>query len=148
MTAAAEALFARGFTSAADVTGLSPADFAWAMIGTPAYVHAAAIHTKAGDGGGPPVLPPGTFHPINPDGRLVDCVPPPELSPLGTVAHLHALLGVSTNAKCDPPAACDALDPAAPPAPRAAPVPKEPAQPAVPAQPTPPHTVKKTASMK
>lgn len=107
----AEAVFSRGFTSAADVTGLSLDDFTWAVIGTPAYVHAAAIYAKAGNGGGPVALPPGAFHPINPDDRLVDCVPPPELSPLGTIAYLHSLLQVQTLAKCDPPAACDALDP-------------------------------------
>ena len=38
-----------------------------------------------------------TFAPVNPDGRLTDCLPPSHLSPLGPVAYLHEiLLGTST----------------------------------------------------
>ena len=99
----AEALYARGFTNAEDIAALSLEDFTYALLGTFAYKFAAAIYTKAGGPQVPPVPEPGNVQPINPDGTLVDCRPPCELSPLGPIAYLHGLLGVSTAATCNDP---------------------------------------------
>lgn len=95
--AAMEALYARGFTSRAQVTALSLERFREALVGTVAYEHAADIHQAAG-----PVVPPGDggFSPVNPDGCLVDCVPPPHLSPFGPVAYLNELLGLTASWTC------------------------------------------------
>jgi hypothetical protein len=97
-----EALYARGFTGAASVQGLSQADFQEALIGTVAYSHAAAIYAKAGAVAS--VLPPKTgFKPVNQDGSLVDCVPPLYLSPLGPVEYLCEMLKVSAASTCENP---------------------------------------------
>jgi hypothetical protein len=100
----AEALYARGFRGAADITALTEADFGQALIGTVAYDCSAALWTKA------QVLAPATvtsdspgdgFAPINPDGNLVDCVPPPCLSPTGPIAYLQEMLTLSAQSTCE-----------------------------------------------
>jgi hypothetical protein len=98
-----EALYARGFTSAAAVSALSESDLAFALTGTVAYPHAADIYQQAGGSGPSPKPPPGPFAPVNPDGSLTDCIPPPHLSPLGPVEHLHELLDVSAASTCAEP---------------------------------------------
>ena len=98
-----EALFARGFTGPQDVTGLSPQEFQDALTGTVAYSHAATIYTKAGVLAPSPVPKSFGFRPINPDGRLTDCIPPPHLSPLGPVAYLVEMLRVSAASSCENP---------------------------------------------
>jgi hypothetical protein len=98
-----EALYARGFTSDASVEALTPGEFQQALIGTVAYPFAGALYVKAGGSGGNPPPPPGPFSPVNPDGSLTDCVPPPHLSPLGPVEYLHELLEVSAASTCDEP---------------------------------------------
>jgi receptor-binding and translocation channel-forming TcA subunit of Tc toxin/ABC toxin-like protein len=108
----AEALYARGFTSAADITELSATEFPQAMIGTIAYDVAGQIYNNAAAispplGGG--AMGGGTFVPINPDGTLTDCIPPGCLSPLGPIAYLHEMLEVSENSTCAQP-----LDPTSP----------------------------------
>ena len=40
---------------------------------------------------------------MNPDGSLVDCIPPPHLSPLGPVEYLHELLQVAPPSTCEDP---------------------------------------------
>jgi hypothetical protein len=95
-----EALYARGFTDLDSITALTPSDFADALIGTIAYVYAAAIQAKAGGSTASPPPPPGSFQPINP-GTLTNCLPPPERSPFGPVAYLATLLRVTTGEKCD-----------------------------------------------
>ncbi len=85
-----EALYARGFTSRAQIQALSPAEFEYALTGTVAYPFAAAIQAAAGgSAAGSPPVPPGPFTPINPDGSLVNCIPPWHLSPLGPVKYLQ-----------------------------------------------------------
>jgi len=99
-----EALYARGFRSAADITSLSGADFQQALTGTIAYDSASALYGKAKD-----LAPPspasgqagGAFEPVNPDGTLVNCVPPPSLSPTGPIAYLHEMLTVSGLSTCE-----------------------------------------------
>jgi hypothetical protein len=98
-----EALFARGFTGPQDVTGLSPQEFQDALTGTVAYSHAATIYAKAGVLAPSPVPTSFGFRPINPDGRLTDCIPPPHLSPLGPVAYLVEMLRVSAASSCENP---------------------------------------------
>jgi hypothetical protein len=103
----AEALYARGFRSASDISRLSGSDFQQALTGTIAYDYAASLQAKAqalapaptpgGTGNG------GTFHPINPDGSLVNCVPPPCLSPTGPIAYLQEMLNLSQASTCDTP---------------------------------------------
>jgi ABC toxin-like protein len=98
-----EALWARGFTRVASVADLAFQDFVDALIGTVAFDHAAAIYAKSGGPSGPGATPPGPVQPVNPDGTLVNCVPPPHLSPLGPVAYLHDMLRVTREGRCDAP---------------------------------------------
>jgi hypothetical protein len=101
-----EALYACGFRSAADITALSQSDFTQALTGSPAFVVATALYTAAVKIAPPvPAVPAGLpgFHPINPDGSLTNCIPPPSLSPLGPVAYLQELLSVAENATCEQP---------------------------------------------
>ena len=98
-----ESLYARGFTSIVSIAALSAAEFQEALTGTVAYDHAAAIHAKAGGGpGGAPPPPTGPM-PINPDGSLVNCVPPFHLSPFGPPQYLHELLQLTTDGRCEDP---------------------------------------------
>ncbi len=101
-----EALYARGFTSRAQIQALSPAEFAHALTGTVAYPFAAAIQAAAGGSlAAPEPASPGPFAAINPDGSLINCIPPWHLSPLGPVTYLHDLLATGEGATCDQPAA-------------------------------------------
>jgi Tc toxin complex TcA C-terminal TcB-binding domain len=103
-----EALYARGFTSAADVTELSSADFPQALIGTIAYDLATPIYNAAKAIVQPPSPPSTTttgFQPINPDGSLTNCIPPGCVSPLGPVAYLSELLRVAESCTCEEPLA-------------------------------------------
>jgi hypothetical protein len=97
-----EALYARGFTGPEDLNGMTEEDFQQALIGTVAYPYAAAIYAKAN-----PPKPSGqedeTFAPVNPDGSLKNCIPPPCLSPLGPVAYLHELLQLTEQSTCEKP---------------------------------------------
>lgn len=98
----AEALYARGFDSAAAISALMPDDFLDALIGTVAHPYATQIQTNAGGPASPSVGPAGPFGPIN-DGTLANCVPPPWRSPLGPVAYLHELWTLSEAATCANP---------------------------------------------
>src|SRR5208282_2560404 len=101
-----EALYARGFTSAADVTEFSSTDFPQALIGTVAYDFAGAIYTSAASISPPESapLPSGSgFEPVNPDGSLTNCIPPDCLSPLGPIAYLSEMLQVSPSSTCETP---------------------------------------------
>jgi len=107
-----EALYARGFRSAKDITSLSATDFQQALTGTVAYDFANSssnsLYQKAQQLA--PQSPPagqdgGAFRPINPDGSLVNCVPPPCLSPTGPIAYLQEMLTVSELSTCDTVAA-------------------------------------------
>lgn len=101
-----EALYARGFTSRAQIQALSPTEFEYALTGTVAYPFAAAIQAAAGGSvAGVPPVPPGPFTPINPDGSLVNCIPPWHLSPLGPVKYLQDLLATGVGATCASPTA-------------------------------------------
>lgn len=97
-----EALYARGFTGPALIAALTPDEFVDALEGSVAYPFAAAIHAKAGPGPSPST-PPGGFSAVNPDGNLVDCVPPCHLSPLGPVQYLHELLHLTAKSDCEGP---------------------------------------------
>ena len=98
-----EALYARGFASRESIANLPADDFTHALTGTVAYPFAADIHARAGGSSGSPAGPGGRFKPVNPDGSLVDCVPPRYLSPLGPVAYLHELLRVAAESTCAEP---------------------------------------------
>ena len=105
-----EALYARGFKSAADITRLSGPDFQKAVVGTVAYgtstvdlaglIYASAftIAPPSGSGG----TGSGGFQPVN-DGSLTNCIPPSCFSPLGPISYLQALLRVSEDGTCDHP---------------------------------------------
>jgi hypothetical protein len=93
-----EALYARGFTSREQVLRCTREEFRPALTGTVAFEHAETIYDQAGSPGSHHQPDDGQFHPVNPDGCLVDCVPPPHRSPLGPVAYLHELLDLSTAA--------------------------------------------------
>ena len=107
-----EALYARGFRSASDISRLSGPDFQQALTGTIAYDYAASLQAEAqklapmptpgGSGEG------GMFAPINPDGSLTNCVPPPCLSPTGPVAYLQEMLNLSQASTCATPFAAPA----------------------------------------
>jgi Tc toxin complex TcA C-terminal TcB-binding domain/Protein of unknown function (DUF2934) len=103
-----ETLYARGFRTAADVSRLSSGDFQQALTGTVAYDSAAALWAQAQALA--PQTPPSAnggsaFGPINPDSSLVNCVPPPCLSPFGPIAYLHEMLTVSQLSTCETVAA-------------------------------------------
>lgn len=102
-----EALYARGFTSAADVTELIAADFQTALTGTVAYDYAAGLFAAAQtiSPNTPPSSSGGTFQPINPDGLLTNCIPAPCRSPLGPIEYLHEMLQVSPSGTCNNPLA-------------------------------------------
>ncbi|AUX43626.1 hypothetical protein SOCE26_050780 [Sorangium cellulosum] len=95
-----EALYARGFTSRARIAALTLADFRASLVGTVAYPIADMLHEEAG--GSDRDEPPGAtpFRPINPDGQLVNCVPPAHRSSLGPVAYLQELLQISDRSTC------------------------------------------------
>lgn len=103
----AEALYARGFRAASDISRLSGPDFQQALTATIAYDYATSLQAKAqllapmstpsGSGAG------GTFQPVNPDGSLVNCVPPPCLSPTGPIAYLQEMLNLSQASTCATP---------------------------------------------
>ena len=98
-----EALYARGFRAAADITELDGAHFQDALTGTVAYDSAPAIYAAAATLAPPQphTPPPGGFKPVNPDGALTDCIPAPCASPLGPIAYLHDMLTVSELSRCD-----------------------------------------------
>ncbi|MDZ7363649.1 MAG: insecticidal toxin complex protein [candidate division KSB1 bacterium] len=98
-----EALWARGFTNAQSIQGFSSEDFKEALAGSVAYDHAQTIWTNAGAVEPSPAPGPAGFKPVNPDGSLVNCVPPAHLSPLGPVAYLHDLLKASAKSTCENP---------------------------------------------
>ena len=109
----AEALYARGFRRASEISNLSGPDFQQALTGTVAYDFA-----LSNTGGNPSlyqkaqaISPPststgqtgGSFQPINPDGSLVNCIPPHCLSPLGPIAYLQEMLKLSQASTCENP---------------------------------------------
>jgi hypothetical protein len=102
-----EALYARGFTSAARITELSSSDFQQALIGTIAYDMAAggpgSIWTVASTIAPyqAPQPPTAGFRAVNPDGSLTNCIPPPCSSPLGPVAYLSEMLQLSESSTCE-----------------------------------------------
>ncbi len=101
-----EALLARGFTTAQSIQGFSSEDFKKALTGSVAYDHAdhaQTIWNNAGAVDPAPAPGPAGFKPVNPDGSIVNCVPPKHLSPLGPVAYLHDLLQVAEESTCDSP---------------------------------------------
>lgn len=100
-----EALYARGFTSIASITTFDQTDFAQALTGSVAFQWAAQIYADALKAGGAQPTPSpamGSFTPVNP-GDLCDCVPPPELSPLGPVQYLRELIDAGPDSTCAAP---------------------------------------------
>jgi hypothetical protein len=96
-----EGLYARGFTSKQQIAALDQADFASALTGSVAWQWAQPIWTAAGGSTGPTPPAPGPFQPVNASGTLADCIPPPELSPLGPVAYLSELLQAGPASTCE-----------------------------------------------
>jgi hypothetical protein len=103
-----EALYARGFRSAKEITALSPVEFQQELTGTVAYAYAGTATTllyQAAAAIAPPSASTspakGSFQPINSDGTLTNCIPPQCLSPLGPVAYLQELLQLSQDATCE-----------------------------------------------
>ncbi len=102
-----EALYARGFTSAAKMTALSADQFAQALTGTVAFDLAAKIYTSASAITPPVAGAPGTgsFAAINADGSLSNCIPSPCASPLGPIAYLNEMLALTELSTCEAPVA-------------------------------------------
>lgn len=98
-----EALWARGFTNAQSVQDFSLEDFKEALDGSVAHAHAEVIWHNAGSAEQHAEPRPPGFKPVNPEGSIVNCVPPAHLSPLGPVAYLHDLLRAAENSTCDTP---------------------------------------------
>jgi hypothetical protein len=112
-----EALYARGFTNAQDITRLSGNDFQASLAGTVAYDFANSLYTAAetvaatlGIAPSPSTTPEtgGSFQPINPNGTLTNCVPPRCISPLGATAYLQELLKLCEASTCENPFAAPA----------------------------------------
>ncbi|MFE6707752.1 neuraminidase-like domain-containing protein [Bacillus thuringiensis] len=98
-----EALWARGFVDANSIQGISFEDFREALLGSVAYDYAQNIWDHSGTIVSSPVSGQSEFKPVNPDGFLVNCIPPAHLSPLGPIAYLHDLLQVSPDSTCENP---------------------------------------------
>jgi hypothetical protein len=99
-----EALYARGFQAAPDIADLTASDFQQALTGTVAYDFASALYAEAqvlAPASPAAGTPGGAFQPVNPDGSLVNCVPPPCLSPSGPIAYLQEMLTVCELSSCD-----------------------------------------------
>ncbi len=105
-----EALYARGVTDTSGVRALTNDEFREALTGTVAFPFAKVIHDGVGGMGSSQEPEPETFRPINPDGTLTDCVPPPELSPLGPVQYLYELINASAASTCVDPLPAEAGD--------------------------------------
>jgi hypothetical protein len=99
--ALAEGLYARSFTSRADVAALTAELFREALVGSIAYDFAEAIYANA-EAEAPADDEPAEaeFSPLNSDGCLVNCIPPPQRSPFGPPAYLHELLNLSELSSC------------------------------------------------
>ena len=92
-----EALYARGFVSAASVLSMSSSQFQLALTGTVAYSDALTIYSAAGTANTPvDTSPAAGFQPCN-DGSLVDCIPPCNLSPFGPVEYLYEILQLASG---------------------------------------------------
>lgn len=98
-----EALWARGITNKEIVNQYSFEDLVKALSGSVAYDHAWTVWEQAGSVTPNPIPGPSGFVPVNPDGSLTNCIPPAHRSPLGPVAYLHDLLGVSETSTCATP---------------------------------------------
>lgn len=98
-----EALYARGFTNLQSIQALTSDDFQDALTGTIAYDYASTIYQNAQATGQPGGQGRQGFQPINPDGCLVNCIPPSYLSQLGPVAYLYEMLKVSEASTCEAP---------------------------------------------
>lgn len=108
-----EALWARGLTSSGIIAQFSQAEFQEALIGSVAYDYADIIWNNADVPEPNPVPNPGNFKPVNPDGSLVNCIPPAHRSPLGPIAYLHDLLQVAAESTCQHPIPSEAESPLA-----------------------------------
>ncbi|KAH8728864.1 hypothetical protein GQ44DRAFT_818552 [Phaeosphaeriaceae sp. PMI808] len=109
-----EALYARGFITADRIATLSKTQFREAMAGTVAYRQApsgksiaeliyqiaAPMSTTVPNIGPEPDF---SFSPVNP-GQLVNCIPPPHLSPFGPIMYLKLLLSLKLIAATSNPA--------------------------------------------
>ena len=109
-----EALYARGFITADRIATLSKTQFREAMAGTVAYRQApsgrsiaeliyqiaAPMSTTVPNIGPEPDF---SFSPINP-GQLVNCIPPPYLSPFGPIMYLKLLLSLKLITTTSDPA--------------------------------------------
>lgn len=93
-----EALYACGFTTTDRINSLTQSQFQKALAGTIAYPFAGDIYSLSTSLSQPPQtwpLPGPPFSAINPNGSLTDCIPPPNLSPLGLIQYVHELLAIS-----------------------------------------------------
>src|ERR1700677_20487 len=105
-----EALYARRLTSIDSIVALDESQFAEALTGSVAFQWASPIWVNAGGKPKPPAPASGGFKPVDPAGQLRDCIPPPELSPLGPVQYLRELLDAGPAATCaEPQVAADSF---------------------------------------
>ena len=82
-----EALYSRGFITAASVSTLDDSQFKHALQGTVAYEHFDKIKAKAQEidpSTSSGAVPGGPFAPVN-SGDLINCIPPENLSPFGLI---------------------------------------------------------------
>lgn len=98
-----ETLWARGFINTNSIQGISFEDFKEALVGSVAYDYAQIIWNNFVKISPSSVPGPSRFKPVNPDGSLINCIPPAHLSPLGPVAYLHDLLQVLPESTCENP---------------------------------------------
>lgn len=98
-----EALWARGITSTDIIAQFSQAELKEALAGSIAYDYADTIWENAEVQEPNPTPNPEEFKPINPEGSLVNCIPPAHRSPLGPIAYLQDLLQVAAESSCDDP---------------------------------------------
>ncbi len=95
-----EALYARGYTSIQQIRAMTAEDLQASLTGTIAYAHASKIYANTEAAATPATGEAESFLAVNPDGALVNCIPPLHLSPLGPVAYLHELLQLLQELSC------------------------------------------------
>lgn len=101
-----EALWSKGFDRIESILEYDLPSFQTALTGSVAWQHASNIFNQANTIGNPPTDGGNVdnevgFRPINSDCCLVNCLPPPHLSPLGPFAYLSELINLSEESTCD-----------------------------------------------
>jgi hypothetical protein len=95
-------LYSLGLTSKKSILELQPEEFK-AKLPSTASEYASSIYSNAKAIIDSPAGQEESFKPINPDGSLVNCIPPYHLSPLGPSSYLNEMLKLWDGSTCESP---------------------------------------------